>query len=100
MLGLVNTWLIVDPELALAPVIPPVIVPTVHVNVLATLAVKEIFGLVPLHVVAVFAVVTVGAGFTVTVIVYAAPAHEPVVAVGVTIYCTVPAVVLLGSVNV
>jgi hypothetical protein len=51
-------------------------------------------------VVAVFAVVTVGDGFTVTVIVYGAPVQDPVVDTGVIIYCTVPAVVLLGLVRV
>jgi hypothetical protein len=61
--------LIVEPLPAVAPVIPPVIVPIVHANVLGTLEVKEIFGPAPLHVVPVLAVVTVGAGFTVTVIV-------------------------------
>ena len=34
LLGLVNTWLIAPPEPAVAPVIPPVIVPIVHVKVL------------------------------------------------------------------
>jgi hypothetical protein len=92
--------LIVAPEPALAPVIPPVIVPIVQEKLLATLAVKLIFGPVPLQVVFVLAVVTTGIGVTVTVIVKAAPAHEPVVDVGVTIYCTVPAVVLLGFVSV
>jgi hypothetical protein len=70
------------------------------VNVLGALAVKLMFGPVPLQVVAVLAVVTTGFGFTVTVMVKGAPAHDPVVAVGVTIYCTVPAVVLLGLVSV
>jgi hypothetical protein len=75
-------------------------VPIVEVNVLATLAVKAILGPVPLQVVAVDAVVTVGDGFTVTVIVYGAPVQLPVVDVGVTTYSTVPAVVLLGLVRV
>lgn len=55
------------PEPALAPVIPPVIAPTVHVNVLGTLAVREMFGPVPLQVEAVAGVVTAGVGRTVTV---------------------------------
>jgi len=59
----------VAPLPALAPVIPPVIVPMVHANVLGTLAVKAILGPVPLQVIAVLAVVTTGLGFTVTVIV-------------------------------
>ena len=58
----------VEPEPALAPVMPPVIVPIVQLNVLATLAVKLILGPVPLQVVAVVAVVTAGLGLTVTVI--------------------------------
>jgi hypothetical protein len=69
---------------ALAPVIPPVIVPIVHEKVLAELAVKAIFGLAPLHMLAVAEFVTVTDGFTVTVIVGVYP-HEPVVDVGVTI---------------
>ena len=61
--------MITDPDPALAPVIPPVIVPTVHVNVLGADAVKLIFGPVPLHVEAELAVVITGVGLTVTVIV-------------------------------
>ena len=79
---------------------PPVIVPIVHVNVLATLAVKAMFVPVPLQIIFVAAVVTVGAGFTVTVIVRGVPGHEPAVEVGVTIYCIAPAVVLLGLVSI
>jgi hypothetical protein len=79
---------------------PPVIVPIVHVNVLGALAVKLILGPVPLQVVAVLAVVTIGFGFTVTVIVKGTPEHEFTVEVGVTTYCIVPAVVLLGLVSV
>jgi hypothetical protein len=67
--GLVNVCEIVAPELFVAPVTPPVIVPTVHVNVLAALAVNAIFVAVALHIVAVLAVVTTGVGLTVTVIV-------------------------------
>ena len=79
---------------------PPVIVPIVHVNVLGALAVKLILGPAPLQVVAVLAVVTTGFGFTATVIVKGVPGHEFTVEVGVTTYCTVPAVVLLGLVSV
>jgi uncharacterized protein Usg len=100
LLGFVNVWLIVDPFPALAPVMPPVIVPIVHANVLDALAVSEMFGPVPLQMAAVAAVVTAGVGLTVTVIVYGAPTHPPVVDVGVTIYCTVPAIALLGLVSV
>ena len=92
--------MIILPEPALAPVIPPVMVPIVQLNVLGTLAVKLMFGPFPLQALAVLAVVTAGFGFTVTVIVYGVPAQLPVVAVGVTLYCTVPAVALLGLVKV
>jgi hypothetical protein len=78
--------LIISPDDALAPVIPPVIVPMVQLNELATEAVNGILGPVPLQVVAVLAVVTEGLGFTVTVIVYGVPAQLPAVAVGVTMY--------------
>jgi hypothetical protein len=47
----------------------PVIVPTVHVNVLDVLAVKAMLGLLPLQVAGFEGVVTEGIGFTVTVIV-------------------------------
>ena len=57
------------PEPALAPVMPPVIVPMVHEKLLVTLDVKLIFGPVPLQVLVVAELVTVGAGLTVTVIV-------------------------------
>ena len=69
LLGLVNTWLIVAPDPAVAPVMPPVTGPTVQVNELATEAVKLIPGPVPLQMVAAAGVVTAGAGLTVTVIV-------------------------------
>jgi hypothetical protein len=75
----------VAPEPVLAPVMPPVIAPIVQVKLLGTLDVKVIFGPVPLQILAVAGLVTVGAGLTVTVIVYAIPAHEPAVEVGVTI---------------
>jgi hypothetical protein len=61
--------LIVEPEEALAPDIPPVFVPRVHAILDATLAVNAIPGPVPLHVEALADVVTTGDGFTVTVIV-------------------------------
>lgn len=66
--GLVSTWLIVLPEPAEAPVMPPVITPTVHVNVLGAVAVSATLGEVPLQVEAVLEVDTAGVGFTVTVI--------------------------------
>jgi hypothetical protein len=67
LLGFVNVWFIAAPELALAPVIAPVIVPIVQLKVLAALAVRLMFGLVPLHVFAVAALVMEGSGLTVTV---------------------------------
>jgi hypothetical protein len=74
-----------DPEPPLVPVMPPVIGPTVHVYVLATEAVRLIFVPVPLQMAVVLAVVITGAGLTVTVIGYIAPAHKhSTVAVGVT----------------
>ena len=66
---------------------PPVIVPIVHVNVLAEVAVNAIFVAVALQIAAVFAVVTTGVGLTVTVLVYGDPGQAGVaVDVGVTIY--------------
>ena len=74
--------------------------PTVHVKVLAILPVKAILGDVPLQVLAVAAVVTAGAGLTVTVIVNGEPVQPPVTEVGVTIYFIVAAVVLLVLVRI
>jgi hypothetical protein len=79
---------------------PPVMVPTVHANVLGALAVSEMLGLVPLHVDSVAAFVTTGRGLTVTVIVEEGPTQLPVTEVGVTIYCIDPAVLVLGFVRV
>jgi hypothetical protein len=87
LLGLLSVCAIVAPDPAVAPVMPPVTVPTVQVNVLAALAVKAILVAVLLQIAAVLAVVTAGVGLTVTVMVYGAPAHVvPAVDVGVTIY--------------
>jgi hypothetical protein len=72
------------PELALAPVIPPVTVPISQVKLLGVEAVSGIFGPMPLQVVAMFGVVITGTGFTVTVIVNGVPKQVPVVEVGVT----------------
>jgi hypothetical protein len=69
VLGLVNTCAILLPAPADPPVIAPVIVPIVHVNVLAADDVNEIFVISPLHIAAVFGVVTSGVGLTVAVIV-------------------------------
>ena len=99
--GLVSTWLIVAPDPAEAPVIPPLIAPIVHEKLAGTLEVSVMFGLVPLQTVAVAEFVTTGLGFTVTVIVNGAGGVQlPVTDVGVTMYCTEPAAVVLGFVNV
>ena len=55
------------PDPALAPVMLPVIVPTVQVKVPGMEDVKLIAGLEPLQVIAVDCVVTIGDGLTVTV---------------------------------
>lgn len=88
------------PELALAPVIAPVITPTDQLKLLEVLEVKVMAVDAPLHIVLVEAFVTAGIGLTVTVIVNGLPTHEPPVDVGVTTYSTVPAVELPGLVNV
>jgi hypothetical protein len=92
--------LIVVPEPAEAPVIFPVIVPIVQAKLLGAVAVRTILGAVALQILAVAELLTTGVGFTVTVIVKAAPEQDPEVEVGVTKYCTVPAVALLGLVNI
>ena len=71
-------------------------VPIVHAKLLGVLEVNAILGLVPLHVVAAALLVTVGIGLTVIVIVVGFPTQLPVVEVGVTIYCTLPELALLG----
>jgi hypothetical protein len=73
------------PEPVLAPVILPLIVPTVHEKLLAAEAVNAIFGPVPLQVVAVGKLVTNGAGLTVTVMVKGVPEQELALEIGVTI---------------
>jgi galactitol-specific phosphotransferase system IIC component len=85
---------------AVAPVIPPVIVPIVQLKLAGALDVRLILVLVLLQIDVVAGLVTTGVGFTVTVIVYGAPAQLPVVEVGVTIYSTVPDAELLGFVSV
>jgi len=50
------------PAPALAPVIPPFMVPIVQEYALGTEDVNAIFGLDPLHTIAVFGVVIMGAG--------------------------------------
>jgi hypothetical protein len=51
--------------------------------VLGVFAVKVIFGLVPLQMVAVLELVITGIGFTVTAIAVGLPTHKPFVDVGV-----------------
>lgn len=67
MLGFVSVCAMAEPDPALAPVMLPVIVPIVQVNVLGAVAARAIFVVPPLQMAAVFAVVTTGLGFTVTV---------------------------------
>lgn len=98
--GLVNIWLMVAPELALAPVIPPVMAPIVHEKLQGTDAVNAIFGPVPLQVVEVVEFVTTGIGLTVTVTEKEAHDKPVAISVGVTRYSTVPAAELLGLVSV
>ena len=82
--GLVSVCAIVDPLDALAPVIPPVIVPIVQLKVApVTLLFNAIFVAVPLQIVVGLAVVTFGVGFTVTTMFVVIP--EQVLAEGVTI---------------
>jgi hypothetical protein len=58
----------------------------VQAKLLATLEVRAIFVLVPLQILFAAALVTVGNGLTVTVMVKGAPVHDPVTEVGVTMY--------------
>lgn len=85
LLGLPKTWLMVPPVPELAPVMLPVLVPNVQVNVLGIVAVRLMFGPVPLQVLSGVALVRLGAGITFTVISVTGPMQEPVVDVGVTI---------------
>jgi hypothetical protein len=101
LLGLFSTWVITLPDPALAPVIPPVIVPNVHVKVLGVVADSDILASAPLQMIAEAGVIIAGSGFTVTVIVYGVPAQLVLaVDVGVTRYSTLPAALLLGLFNV
>jgi hypothetical protein len=100
LLGLYKVWLIVLPDPAVAPVMPPLMLPIVHAKADGALDVSAMFGLVPLHIATAAGFVTTGVGFTVTVIVNGAPGQPPAIEVGVTMYWTVPAVVLLGFVKV
>lgn len=66
--GLASVWLIVVPEPALAPVIPPFMFPVVQVKALGVEALKLIFAPDPLHIFATAELVMTGEGFTVTLI--------------------------------
>jgi hypothetical protein len=99
LLGSVSVWAMVEPLPAPDPVIPPLIVPIVHANVLPALEVSPMLVATPLQLACVAGVVTTGVGCTVFVIVTAEPAQLPDVDVGVTMYCTLPSVVLFGFVN-
>jgi len=85
-----------------APVTPPVTVPTVQVNELGTLAFNAMLVDVLLQIDALDGTpVTTGVGLTVTIIEYADAAGQlPVLDVGVTRYSTVPAVVFDGLISV
>ena len=89
-----------EPELAEAPVILPVMLPKVQAKLLAILEVRAILGLVPLQLLAVAVLVMAGDGLTETVIAKTGPTQLPVIEVGVTRYCTLPAEVLLEFVKV
>jgi hypothetical protein len=70
LLGLLKVCAIVLPLPALAPVIPPVMVPIVQANVLGAVAASGMFVAVLLQIATVEGTpVTTGVGFTVTVIV-------------------------------
>ena len=69
LLGFVNTWLITGPVSSVAPIIPPVIAPMVHENVLGSVAVSEMFVLVSLHILVVGELVMTGKGLiTITIV--------------------------------
>lgn len=61
-LGLVNDWVIVDPDPAFAPVMLPEIVPIVQVKLLGAEAAKEMLVVEPLQIDEVLAVVITGTG--------------------------------------
>lgn len=71
--GFVSSWAIEVPVEGLAPVMPPVIVPTVQLKVPEADAVKGMFVVSPLQIVAVDGDVETGLAFTVTVMEYGKP---------------------------
>ena len=88
MLGLVSVCAIVVPQLdghALPPPIVPILVPSVHVNVLGALDVRLIVVATPVQLDAVAELVTAGAGCTVLTMLNADPT-QPNDDVGVTRY--------------
>ena len=85
MLGLASISLSDVPDVAVAPVIDPVLVPSVQAYVLAIPEVRAKAGLEPLHVLAVVALVNVGLGFTVIVTAVTLEGQDPVVEVAVTL---------------
>jgi hypothetical protein len=100
LLGLLSVWLSIVPVPALAPVMLPVMVPIVHANVDGVLDVSVRLGLVLLQIDSVAPFVTTGVGFTVTMMVNGEAGEQlPLTEVGVTMYSTLPAVLLLGLVN-
>jgi hypothetical protein len=101
LLGLDSVCAMLEPEPAMAPVMPPVTVPMVQLNVLGAVAASAMLVAELLQIVVAAAVVTTGLGFTVTVMVYGAPGQVvAAVETGVTIYSTVPATALPGLVSV
>ena len=88
-----------DPDPAVAPVIPPVTVPIVQAKVLGAVADKAIFVLIPLQTETGAIAIISGIGLTVTTILDGLPTQEPAEEVGVTMYSTVPTVELLGLVS-
>jgi hypothetical protein len=86
-LGFPSVWLIVEPDPAVAPAIPPVMVPMVHEKLLAAVAVSAMLTSLLLQIVFVALLVITGTGLTVIVIVVVlVPGQEPETEVGVTIY--------------
>jgi len=69
LLGLVKVWFIVDPNPGLAPVIPPVIAPMVQAKLLGVDASKLILVAEPLQMSAMFELIIIGSGSTVTLMV-------------------------------
>ena len=82
-----------DPELA--PDMPLDAVPTVQLKLAEAVDVNGMLSGKPLHTLTFVWLVNAGPGLTVTVIVSDDPEHPPVWDVGVTMYCTLPGVLLL-----